>query len=86
VPDRLTAAALRVLGDQQHAAELRGKGLKRAAGAGHKLTQRQAALAAGLSKRQEIQATRVATVPAEEFEAAIKRFGSVMRALCANYA
>ncbi len=70
--DRIQAHAIRRCGELLKAFD-KGVGRPRKNGAGSDtFTQRGAAAKAGLSKRQEVTASRVAKVPAEKFEAAVE--------------
>lgn len=69
--DRIQARAVRRMGELLK--QYDGKGNNQHSGdAPTKLTQKQAAAAAGISKDQTVTAVRVANVPAAQFEAAIE--------------
>jgi len=71
--DRIQARAVRRCGELLK--EINGRGINQysegGVGADTKLTQRQAAAAAGLSKRQQVTAVRVANLPEQRFEDAV---------------
>lgn len=70
---RIAARAIRRCGELLKTFQAPGARTDQPPAGGHgRLTQRQAAEDAGLSEHQELQAVRVANVPADEFEAAIE--------------
>jgi len=70
---RIQARAIRRCGELLKTYEAPGTRTdKPSVGAHTKLTQRQAAEGAGLSKHQQVQAVRVANVPSEDFDVAVE--------------
>lgn len=69
--DRIQARAVRRCGELLKQYDGRGRPGENNEGA-HGISQRQAAASAGLSEHRQLQAVRVANVPAEEFERAVE--------------
>lgn len=68
--DRIQARAVRRMGELLK--EFDGRGHKPNTEGDHGISQRRAAADAGVSEHQQLQAVRVANIPAEQFEAAIE--------------